>query len=78
MNPQTLRGVGRLAGQAFALVTVFRAVHHARRDGDKLRLLDAVVNALAVATTVAILVRELRERQLNPSGVERAVDEVAP
>ncbi|HSK55680.1 MAG TPA: hypothetical protein VK908_10505 [Jiangellales bacterium] len=78
MNPQTLRGVGRLAGQAFALVTVFRTVHHARRDGDKLRLLDAVVNALAVATTVAILVRELRERRLNPSGVERAVDEVAP
>jgi hypothetical protein len=78
MNPQTLRGVGRLAGQAFAAVTVFRAVHHARREGDKLRLFDAVVNALAIATTIAILVRELRERRLDAGGVERAVDEVAP
>jgi len=78
MNPQTLRGVGRLAGQALALVTVVRAVRHARRDGDNLRLLDAVINALAVATTVAILVRELRERRLAAGGVERAVEEVAP
>ncbi|HSK27873.1 MAG TPA: hypothetical protein VK894_13265 [Jiangellales bacterium] len=78
MNPQTLRGMGRLAGQVFALVTVVRAVRHARRDGDNLRLLDAVVNALAVATTVAILVRELKERRLDSHGVGRAVDEVAP
>jgi hypothetical protein len=78
MNPQTLRGLGRLAGQALAALTAVRALRHAQRENDRLRLLDAVVNALAVATTVAILVRELRERQLTPSDVEKAVDEVAP
>jgi hypothetical protein len=76
MNPQTLRGAGRLAGQAFALVTVVRALRQAREEGDRLRLLDAVVNALAVATTVAILVRELRQRRLGDA--DDAVAEVAP
>ncbi len=61
MNPKT-RPIIRLATRAFAVTTVMRQVRKARQDGDNLRLLDAIVNGLAIATAIMILVRELREQ----------------
>lgn len=58
-----VRNLAKFGGQALAVGTTFRALRKARAEGDKLRMLDAVVNALAIATTIAILVREIRERR---------------
>jgi len=40
-----------------------RSLTKARRDGDKLRMVDAVLSILSVAITIAIIVREIREAQ---------------
>lgn len=58
----TGRNLVRLGGRAFAVTTVVRQLKQARRDGDRLRLLDAAVNALAVLTAILIVIREIRER----------------
>jgi hypothetical protein len=58
-----VRNVARIGGQALAVSALVREIRRARAEGDNLRLLDAVVNFLAVATTVAIIVRELRNRR---------------
>ncbi|MGH8776370.1 MAG: hypothetical protein ACRDWI_14800 [Jiangellaceae bacterium] len=58
-----VRNLTKFGGQALAVGATFRALRRARAEGDKLRMLDAVVNALAIATTIAILVRELRARR---------------
>ncbi len=60
MNPAT-RSWARLGAQALAITTVVRQVRQATEDRDKLRLFDAVVNALALLTAIAIIVREIRE-----------------
>jgi hypothetical protein len=57
------RNLAKFGGQALAVGTTFRSLRRARAEGDKLRMLDAIVNALAIATTIAILVREIRERR---------------
>jgi hypothetical protein len=46
-----------------AVGSLVREIRRARAEGDKLRLLDAIVNFLAVATTIAIVVREIRNRR---------------
>jgi hypothetical protein len=58
----TGRNLVRLGGRAFAVTTVVRQLKQARRDGDRLRLLDAAVNALTVLTAILIIIREIRER----------------
>jgi hypothetical protein len=58
-----VRNLAKFGGQALAVGTTFRALRRARAEGDKLRMLDAIVNALAIATTIAILIREIRERR---------------
>ncbi|HEX2362930.1 MAG TPA: hypothetical protein VHI11_12725 [Jiangellaceae bacterium] len=55
--------IARIGGQAIAVGALVREIRRARAEGDKLRLLDAVVNFLAVATTIAVVVRELRNRR---------------
>jgi hypothetical protein len=45
----------------FAVTSAVRDLRKARRDGDRLALLDAAVSLLAVVTGVAIAVRALRE-----------------
>jgi len=57
------RNLAKFGGQALAVGTTFRSLRRARAEGDKLRMLDAIVNALAIATTIAILVRDIRERR---------------
>ncbi|MCK1797644.1 hypothetical protein MTQ01_16750 [Streptomyces sp. XM4193] len=44
----------------FGAVSIAKQVKTARLEHDKLQLVDAVVSAAAVATGIALLVRELR------------------
>ena len=66
-----VRNIAMLGGQVMAIVATVRSLRRAQKEGDNLRMLDAIVNALAVATTIAILVREIRERR----GTEGLLDE---
>lgn len=45
---------------AFGAISVIKQAKKARFEGDTLRLIDAVVSAAAIATGVALLVRELK------------------
>jgi len=58
-----IRNIARFGGQALAVGAAFRELRRARDEGDKLRIIDALVNALAIATTIAILIREIRGRR---------------
>ncbi len=58
-----IMNIARIGGQAMAVSSLVREIRRARAEGDKLRLLDAVVNFLAVATTIAIVIREIRNRR---------------
>jgi hypothetical protein len=58
-----IMNIARIGGQAMAVGALVREIRRARAEGDKLRLVDAVVNFLAVATTIAVIVRELRNRR---------------
>lgn len=60
MNPRT-RSLLKLGGKAFAVSTVVRQLSGARKEGDNLKLLDALLNAAALVTAVLIIVREIRE-----------------
>jgi hypothetical protein len=62
-----IMNIARVGGQAMAVGAIVREIRRARAEGDKLRLLDAVVNFLAVATTIAVIVRDLRNRQNEDS-----------
>jgi hypothetical protein len=63
--------IAKIGGQVVAVVATLRSLRQAREEGDSLRAIDAIVNALAIATTIAILVREIRERR----GSENLLDE---
>ena len=56
-KPGTYLSIGT---SLFSAVSVAKQVKKARGEGDKLQLLDAAVSAAAIATGVALLVRELR------------------
>ncbi|MEU4497921.1 hypothetical protein OG729_11745 [Streptomyces sp. NBC_00210] len=45
---------------AFGAISVAKQAKKARNEGDTLRLIDAVISAAAIATGVALLVRELK------------------
>lgn len=62
-----LRTITKLAGPAVSAGATVRTFTKARREHDKLRMLDAVITALSVAVTVAIVVRELRENRAEQS-----------
>ncbi|MEV6109049.1 hypothetical protein AB0M28_30750 [Streptomyces sp. NPDC051940] len=49
-----------IATTLFGAVSVAKQLKQARVDDDKLRLLDSAISAAAIATGVAILLRELR------------------
>ncbi|KOT34742.1 membrane protein [Streptomyces rimosus subsp. rimosus] len=51
----------------FGAVSVIKQAKAAKGEQDKLQLLDAVVSAAAIATGVALLVRDLR--RLNSDDV---------
>ncbi|HEY9376167.1 MAG TPA: hypothetical protein VIQ02_03625 [Jiangellaceae bacterium] len=58
-----VRNIARIGGQAMAIGAFAREIRRARAEGDNLRLFDAIVNMLAIATTIAIIVREIRRRR---------------
>ena len=58
-----IRNIARVGGQAMAVGAAFRDLRQARADGDTLRIVEAIINALAIATTIAILIREIRGRR---------------
>jgi hypothetical protein len=62
-----VRSIARIGGQALTLGTLVREIRRARQEGDRLLLLDAVVNILAVATTIVIIIREIRRRSEHGS-----------
>jgi hypothetical protein len=57
-KPATYLAIG---STLFAAVSNIKKVRSARGEGDTLQLVDAVIRVAAVATGVALLVRELRQ-----------------
>jgi hypothetical protein len=58
-----IRTLVRFAGQAMAVGGAWRSLRQARAQNDKLKLLDAAVRALTVLTTIALIVREVRQQR---------------
>jgi hypothetical protein len=50
-----------IGGTLFAAFSNIKKVRHARGEGDTLQLIDGALRVAAVATGVALLVRELRQ-----------------
>ncbi|TDE02192.1 hypothetical protein [Jiangella asiatica] len=61
--------LAKFGGSALGAVGAVRSLAKARRENDRLRLIDAVLSVLSVAVTIAIVVRELREQQNTNSRV---------
>ncbi|MEZ0090641.1 hypothetical protein [Streptacidiphilus sp. EB129] len=49
-----------MAGSAYSAFGVVKDIRKARREGDTLKLVNAAVGALALATGTLLLIRELR------------------
>ena len=62
INPKTVIRVGPHVASGGS---AFMALRRARKSGDKLQLLDAVVSIAAVITGVLLLVRELRKGDVS-------------
>jgi len=58
-----LRAVGLAAGSAIGAVTVARQVSTARKERDRLLLVNAVANAAVVVTGLALAFRTLRKER---------------
>jgi hypothetical protein len=56
-KPSTYLAIG---GTLFAAFSNVKKVRHARGEGDTLELIDGLIRVAAVATGVALLIRELR------------------
>ncbi|MYT69575.1 hypothetical protein ACN2WE_28280 [Streptomyces sp. cg28] len=71
MSPMTAKAKGfkkskpgaylSIATTAFGAVGVVKQARMARKDNDTLRLVDAAVSAVAIATGLALLFRELKK-----------------
>jgi len=57
-KPRLLLGIG---GSVFGAFGVVKDVRKARDEQDTLKLVNAVVGALALVTSTALLIRELRQ-----------------
>jgi hypothetical protein len=60
----------KLVGQALAVGGTVRAFAKARREGDKLKMLDAGLAAASIAVTVAVVVRDVRQGEDHSRIVE--------
>lgn len=49
-----------IGSQAVSVVGIYKQARNAREESDALKLADAVVSVAAVATGVALIVREMR------------------
>ncbi|OEV05540.1 hypothetical protein [Streptomyces oceani] len=50
-----------IAGSLFGVVGTVKRGRQARKEGDLLKMLDVTVSAVSIATTVALLVRDIRQ-----------------
>lgn len=57
----------RFGGQALAVTGVVKSLRQARAEGDKLKMFDAVVHGLAIATAIALVVREVKKQREGQS-----------
>ena len=73
-KPGTYLSIG---STLFGAVSVVKQAKEARQEGDRLQLLDAAVSAAAIATGVALLVRELRRMGDDDSSAVSAVSAVS-
>lgn len=58
-----------IGSSLFGAVSVVKQLREARDERDRLRLVDAVVSAAAIATGVALLTRELRRMNQDGGGI---------
>ena len=58
-----IRTLVRFGGQAMAVTSIVKSLRQARAEGDKLKMIDAVVHALAIATALALIVREIKQQR---------------
>ncbi len=58
-----VRTMARFGGQAAAAGGAWKSLRQAREQDDKLKLFEAIVRALTVAITIALIVREIREQR---------------
>lgn len=58
-----IRTIFRFGGQALAITGVVKSLRQARDEGDKLRMFDAAVHGLAIATAIALIVREAKKQR---------------
>ncbi|UQA92965.1 hypothetical protein [Streptomyces halobius] len=49
-----------IGGSVFGAISAVKQIKEARAEQDKLQLVDALVSAAAVVTSVALLVREIK------------------
>ncbi len=64
MNPK-IKAAVLVASQAAGAFGLPAKIREARRDGDRLALLDAVVTALGIITGTALAVRTLRQEEVE-------------
>lgn len=58
-----IRTLVRFGGQAMAVTSIVKSLRQARAEGDKLKMIDAVVHGLAIATALALIVREIKQQR---------------
>lgn len=61
--------LAKFVGSAVGAGSALRSFARARRDNDRLKMLDALISVASVALTVAIVVREIREEKSTDSRV---------
>ncbi len=58
-----LRTLFRFGGQAMAVTGIVKSLRQARAEDDKLKMIDAIVHGLAIATALALIVREIKQQR---------------
>ena len=58
-----IKTLARFGGQAVAGGAALKSLRKAQAEGDKLKLFDAVLHVLAIATAIALIVREVRQER---------------
>lgn len=63
-----------IGSSLFGAVSAVKQVRKAKQEGDRLRQLDAALSIAAIATTIALLVRELRRMDRDDSDTDVLAD----
>ncbi|HTE75002.1 MAG TPA: hypothetical protein VK640_17640 [Actinomycetes bacterium] len=60
MNPETIKNIVTFVSTVMAGRTAVSRLRQAREDGDRLELVDALLNTVVLVTGTIIIVRRLR------------------